>query len=89
MLAQQPERPDIFANAGGGFRDFTRIASSSELMWHDIVRADRAGVGALLRQQIAELQRVQELLDSGRWDDLKALFGRARAAREQYLGQIE
>jgi prephenate dehydrogenase len=89
MLAQQPGCADIFANAGGGFRDFTRIASSSELMWHDIVRANAGPVGTLLRQQIAELQRVQELLDSGRWDDLKALFGRARAAREQYLGQIE
>lgn len=89
MLARQPGCEDIFANAGGGFRDFTRIASSSEQMWHDIIRANAGPVGVLLQQQIEELQRIQRLLEGQRWDELKALFQRARAAREQYLSQIE
>lgn len=89
MLAQSEGQSEIFPNAGGGFRDFTRIASSSPQMWHDIVRANAPAVSDLLGRQINELQAMQAMITDGRWDDLKAIFGRARAAREHYLTQIE
>ena len=89
LLARLDTNDEIFANAGGGFRDFTRIASSSPEMWHDIVRANSASVSKLLEQQVGELNEILELMKSARWDDLKKLFERARAAREHYLAQIE
>jgi prephenate dehydrogenase len=89
LLARLDTRQEIFPNAGGGFRDFTRIASSSPDMWHDIVRANAGPVMRLLEQQVGELQEVLGLLRAGRWDELKALFERARAARERHLAQIE
>jgi len=89
MLARLPQGDEIFSNAGGGFRDFTRIASSSAEMWHDIVRANAAAVGALLDKQIEELQQLRQLMRDERWDDMRAVFARARAARERHLAQIE
>jgi prephenate dehydrogenase len=89
MLARLDGSGEIFPNAGGGFRDFTRIASSSPEMWHDIVRANAASVGKLLEQQIGELGEVLVMIRQRRWDELKALFERARAARERHLAQIE
>jgi prephenate dehydrogenase len=89
MLAQLDRGGEIFPNAGGGFRDFTRIASSSPQMWHDIVRANAAAVGDLLERQVAELGEVLRMIRGERWDELKALFERARAARERHLAQIE
>ena len=89
MLAGLDANSEIFPNAGGGFRDFTRIASSSPQMWHDIVRANAEAVSGLLAQQIAELQRIYTMIEDGHWDELKALFERARSARERYLSQIE
>ena len=89
MLARLDARDEIFPNAGGGFRDFTRIASSSPEMWHDIVRANAGSVGKLLEQQIGQLGEVLAMMREGRWDALKALFERARAARERHLAQIE
>lgn len=89
MLARLDEKHQIFSNAGGGFRDFTRIASSSPQMWHDVIRANAESVGMLLDQQIGELQQIRELIRAQRWDEIKALFERARAARERYLTQIE
>jgi prephenate dehydrogenase len=89
MLAKLDARDEIFPNAGGGFRDFTRIASSSPEMWHDIVRANAAPVGELLERQIGELTEVLGMIRGGRWDELRALFEEARAARERHLAQIE
>jgi len=80
---------DIFPNAGGGFRDFTRIASSSPRMWHDILRANAGPVAELLRQQIDELNGLLRMIESGDWDALRAVFERARAARERHLTRIE
>ncbi|MGH8029090.1 MAG: prephenate dehydrogenase, partial [Arenimonas sp.] len=89
MLARLDARDEIFPNAGGGFRDFTRIASSSPEMWHDIVRANAGPVATLLERQIGALEEVLGVMRAGRWDELKALFERARAARERHLAQIE
>jgi prephenate dehydrogenase len=80
---------DIFPNAGGGFRDFTRIASSSPRMWHDILRANAQPVAALLQKQIEELQTLHAMIERGDWDALRAVFERARAARERHLTRIE
>jgi prephenate dehydrogenase len=89
MLARLDARDEIFPNAGGGFRDFTRIASSNPEMWHDIVRANSASVTRLLEQQIGELNEILSLMKNGHWDEVRKLFERARAARERYLAQIE
>ncbi len=89
MLARLDARDEIFPNAGGGFRDFTRIASSSPEMWHDIVRANAGPVIRLLERQIGELDDLLGLLRQGRWDEVRALFERARGARERHLAQIE
>jgi prephenate dehydrogenase len=89
MLTRLDNAADIFPNAGGGFRDFTRIASSSPEMWHDIVRANRIEVSGLLEKQIGELQELLALMRDERWGELQQRFARARAARERYLPQIE
>ncbi|MGQ0530490.1 MAG: prephenate dehydrogenase [Panacagrimonas sp.] len=89
MLTRLDNAADIFPNAGGGFRDFTRIASSSPEMWHDIVRANRNEVAGLLEKQIGELQELLAVMRSENWAELQQRFARARAARERYLPQIE
>mgnify|MGYP000300725464 CR=1 FL=1 len=88
-LAKRSENLEIFRYAAGGFRDFTRIASSSPEMWHDIVRANRGEVAGLLERQIGELQELLDLMRSEDWPALKLRFARARAARERYLPHIE
>lgn len=89
MLTRLDNAADIFPNAGGGFRDFTRIASSSPEMWHDIVRANRVEVAGLLEKQIGELQDLLALIRGEHWSELRQRFARARDARERYLPQIE
>lgn len=89
MLSRLETADEIFPNAGGGFRDFTRIASSSPEMWHDIVRANRVEVMGLLDRQIGELQELLSLMRNEQWPQLMHRFERARQARERHLSQIE
>ncbi len=89
MLSRLPDHEEIFANAGGGFRDFTRIASSSPEMWHDILRANTATVSDMLERQIKELGELLELMRGARWEEIRSRFARARSARERHLSQIE
>lgn len=89
MLTRLPNADEIFSHAGGGFRDFTRIASSSPELWHDIVRANRGEVTGLLERQIGELQELLGLMKDECWQDLLHRFERARAARERHLSHIE
>lgn len=89
MLDRLDHKHEIFPNAGGGFRDFTRIASSSPGMWHDIVKANKECVSELLAKQIDDLQKLQALIAADQWDEVQHIFERARAARERYLTQIE
>jgi prephenate dehydrogenase len=90
MLSRLPgAEADVFPNAGGGFRDFTRIASSSPRMWHDVVRANARPVAELLGRQIEELKDLQRLIEQERWEELYTVFERARSARERHLARIE
>ena len=43
-LAGNADNQDIFRYAAGGFRDFTRIAGSDPIMWHDIALGNREAV---------------------------------------------
>ncbi|HLU23433.1 prephenate dehydrogenase [Lederbergia graminis] len=51
--------------AAGGFRDITRIASSSPEMWRDIVRHNQPKLLTLLDEWMAEMQDVRNLLMEG------------------------
>ena len=71
--------------AGSGFRDFTRIASSSPEMWRDICLANRE---ALLKQIDAyqnELIALQDMLKNNNGEALQQAFFQAREVRESWL----
>ena len=78
----------LFGFAAGGFRDFTRIASSHPEMWRDICVANRKALIAELDAYMAELLRARVLLASGDGDGLEALFTTARSARNAWLDSL-
>lgn len=71
--------------AGSGFRDFTRIASSSPEMWRDICLANRK----LLLQQIRiyqnELTCINEILEDNDGAALEKFFLNAQVTRQKFL----
>ncbi|MFC3884177.1 prephenate dehydrogenase [Bacillus songklensis] len=58
------KNPLISLLAAGGFRDITRIASSSPNMWKDIVKQNRHNILHLLEDWMMEMQNIQHILMS-------------------------
>ena len=84
-LASADERDNIFRYAAGGFRDFTRIASSDPTMWHDIMLANRNSILSALDSFQDNLDLLRKAIDSGDSEQLKKVFTRAKNARDQFI----
>jgi len=84
-IASRPEAAQLFGYAAGGFRDFTRIASSHPEMWRDICTANRDRLLQELARFGAELGRIGKMLEQGDAEALEKLFADARAARQKWL----
>ena len=84
-LARMDETDEIFRYAAGGFRDFTRIASSSPVMWRDICIANREALSAMLDRFSVELTDLAESIRRADAEQLLDIFERAKAARDRYV----
>jgi prephenate dehydrogenase len=84
-LARMRENDEIFRYAAGGFRDFTRIASSNPVMWRDICIANREALGGMLASFSEEMADLADTIRRGDGDHLLEIFERAKAARDRYV----
>jgi len=87
-IAQRDNAPLLFDFAAGGFRDFTRIASSHPEMWRDICLANRQALLQELDVYTAQLLRLRVLLAGGDGPGLETFFDTARTAREAWLAGL-
>lgn len=85
-LARLDDRIEIFDFAAGGFRDFTRIASSDPDMWHDICVANSSAIVEVLQRFQEDLRRLGEAIQHGDSDAIQDVFSRAKQARDQFCG---
>jgi prephenate dehydrogenase len=69
--------------AGGGLRDFTRVAGSDPVMWRDIFLMNRDMVLKSLAAYRDALGRFEMAIRAGDGEALAALMARARTAREE------
>jgi prephenate dehydrogenase len=84
-LAGRSDDNEIFGYAAGGFRDFTRIASSDPVMWRDICIGNRGSILDLIDQFSQQLTAVRQAVDDGDGEQLLALFTRAKQARDNHV----
>lgn len=84
-IAGRGNAEQLFSYAAGGFRDFTRIASSHPEMWRDICIANRDALLAEVARYSAQLGLMEKLLQAGDARALEKLFTEARDARDRWL----
>lgn len=85
-LSRLDEREEIFRYAAGGFRDFTRIASSDPVMWRDICLTNKAPIQAMLSHFEQDLVALRAVIEAGDGDQLLSIFQRAKQTRDRFCG---
>lgn len=88
-LAGMGESGEIFDYAAGGFRDFTRIASSNPEMWRDIALHNREALAAACARFETTFTDLRQALDAGDGAALRDMFARAKTARDTYLARSQ
>jgi len=83
-LAGEDQNMDIFRYAAGGFRDFTRIAASDPVMWHDIFLSNRDAVLRVIDHFTHDLDQLRTAIAEQDGAMLLRVFSRAKAAREHF-----
>ncbi len=84
-LLHTESREQIFQFAAGGFKDFTRIASSDPVMWRDICLANRDAILAMLQKFNTDIECISRLIREGDSEGILEFFSHAKAARDQYI----
>jgi prephenate dehydrogenase len=78
----QSENPYVSRLAAGGFRDITRIASSSPTMWKDILIHNKETLLKLLDLWMDQMESVKQNLTDGKEDFLLNYFAKAKEFRD-------
>lgn len=87
-LARESENLDIFRYAAGGFRDFTRIAASDPVMWHDIFLANKSAVLNALQHFTDGVTELRGAIERGDSETLLGIFTRAKVARDHFTHML-
>lgn len=85
-LARMSEQREIFEYAAGGFRDFTRIASSDPVMWRDICLANGAAILAMMERFELDMAALADAIRGQDGERVLAIFRDAKAARDAFAG---
>ncbi len=87
LLDKKDSHDEVFKYAAGGFKDFTRIASSDPGMWLDICMNNKDEIVPLIRQINEELEEVAQRLIEGDSEAVYQTFATAKSARQRFLDQ--
>ncbi|WP_183360750.1 prephenate dehydrogenase [Geomonas limicola] len=76
---------DLLAFTAGGFRDFTRIASSDPVMWRDIALTNREAILETMDFFAGYLAKLRSLVEAGDAQALEAFFLNSKQKRDAIL----
>jgi prephenate dehydrogenase len=88
-LARLSESDEIFHYAAGGFRDFTRIASSDPVVWRDICIANREALLEVMERFQRDLDTLRAQIAEGDAGTLEARFAFAKKARDRFSEKMQ
>lgn len=88
-LLNMPQQEDILRYAAGGFRDFTRIASSDPVMWRDICLYNDEAILSMIQALQTNLSEFAKLIREQHGEALYQRMTKAKQARDNYIARFE
>ena len=85
-LAETDYVEEIFEFAAGGFRDFSRIASSDPVMWRDVCLTNKSAILNVLDHFQSRLVEIRRLIETDDSDKLTETFASAKKIRDEFIG---
>ncbi len=85
MLDEHQELGNVFPYTAGGFRDFTRIASSDAVMWRDISVKNSTAIVKWLKQYQSKITTLTKMVENQDGEALQKLFVDAKQARDKHI----
>lgn len=80
------QNPNASIYAGGGFKDFSRIASGDAVMWRDICLQNKNQIMSHLKGYQSTLDDLLEAINDEDSEKLGQLFTTAKKTRDSWLG---
>lgn len=88
-LSRSEESEDIFRYAAGGFKDFTRIASSDPVMWRDICMANSSAVLQMIESYQDSLSKLAALIEKKDAEGVIDIFCSAKKSRDVFVKKFQ
>ena len=76
---------EIFEFAAGGFRDFSRIASSDPVMWRDVCLTNKTAILDVLDRFENQLGEIRKAIEADDSDKLTETFANSKKIRDNFL----
>jgi prephenate dehydrogenase len=80
------QNPSASIYAGGGFKDFSRIASGDAVMWRDICLQNKNKIITHLKGYQSTVEELIDAIDQEESDKLELLFATAKKTRDSWIG---
>ena len=80
------QNPTASIYAGGGFKDFSRIASGDAVMWRDICLQNKDQIISHLKGYQSTLNDLLDAIDDENTEKLDHLFTTAKKTRDSWIG---
>jgi prephenate dehydrogenase len=77
VMSQEDAR-NILILAAGGFRDMSRLAKSSPIMWKEIFKQNKANLLDSMDHFEEELTRCRQLIQEEKWEELETWMKKAQ-----------
>ncbi len=83
LSKKENEFPGLFSYAAGGFRDFSRIASSSPAMWKEICMHNGRAITEAIEDFRAALLEIGDSIGVGDGKKLERIFQKSKKTRDE------
>ena len=79
------EKKKLLNFSAGGFKDFTRIASSDPTMWTDIFLSNKGNIIKTANKFISDLEKLKSLIENNKTKEIFKLIQRTKSVRKKIV----